>query len=148
MTTLLLERRYKLSQNLKANKRLLLLAMHQAVVLTNIHRTVPVPRCRSFPSALRPTRSFARNNKSRSLDNRNTIDYTFTVEIAHPLPAETMEGLLGIVPALEKARLYRGRGGELMRQAACKVVECLALTRAEVPVKTQVDDRFWFSPPF
>lgn len=49
-----------------------------------------------------------------------------------------MAGLVGIVPALEKARLYRGRGGELMRQAACRVVECLALTESGVAIKTQV----------
>lgn len=45
---------------------------------------------------------------------------------------------MGIVPALEKARLYRGRGGELMRQAACRVVESLALTKADTAVKAQV----------
>ncbi|CAM9573000.1 unnamed protein product, partial [Laminaria digitata] len=61
-------------------------------------------------------------------------------QVSHPLSAETAEGLVGVVPALEKARLYRGRGGELMRQAACRVVECLALTMptSDVPIKTQV----------
>ncbi|CAN0378904.1 unnamed protein product, partial [Hapterophycus canaliculatus] len=57
---------------------------------------------------------------------------------SYALPAEIVTGLLGVVPALEKARLYRGRGGELMRQAACRVVECLALTKPDVAIKTQL----------
>lgn len=61
-----------------------------------------------------------------------------SMKVSYDLPTETVAGLVGIVPALEKARLYRGRGGELMRQAACRLVECLALTKTEVAVKTQV----------
>lgn len=61
-----------------------------------------------------------------------------SVKVSYPLPAETVAGLVGIVPALEKARLYRGRGGELMRQAACRLVECVALSKSEVAIKTQV----------
>lgn len=60
------------------------------------------------------------------------------MKVSYALPAETVAGLVGIVPALEKARLYRGRGGELMRQAACRVVECLALTKPDVAITTQV----------
>eukprot|EP00752_Nemacystus_decipiens_P005667 g5128.t1 len=59
-------------------------------------------------------------------------------KVSYTIPADTTAGLVGIVPALEKARLYRGRGGELMRQAACRVVECLALTKTDVAVKTQL----------
>ena len=29
-----------------------------------------------------------------------------------------------LVPALEKARAYRGRGGEVIRQAACRDLGC------------------------
>ena len=70
----------------------------------------------------------------------NIFPSPLPAKVSHPLPPETAEGLVGVVPALEKARLYRGRGGELMRQAACRVVECLALTRStsDVPIKTQV----------
>lgn len=60
------------------------------------------------------------------------------MKVSYALPTETVAGLVGIVPALEKARLYRGRGGELMRQAACRLVECLALTKSGVAIKTQV----------
>lgn len=63
------------------------------------------------------------------------------LQVSYALPAEIVTGLLGVVPALEKARLYRGRGGELMRQAACRVVECLALTKPDVAIKTQVSTK-------
>eukprot|EP00961_Rhodomonas_salina_P116075 1562218-Rhodomonas_salina.1 len=32
----------------------------------------------------------------------------------------------GLVPAIEKARLFRGRGGEVMRGACCRVLEAMA----------------------
>jgi hypothetical protein len=46
---------------------------------------------------------------------------------------EEGEGLaslvVGLVAAVEKARLYRGKGGEVMRAAVCRYVECLAAVR-------------------
>lgn len=43
-----------------------------------------------------------------------------------------------IVPKIEHARLYRGRGGEIMRSAACRLIECIASSHFDVPVKLQV----------
>eukprot|EP00753_Platysulcus_tardus_P003807 PLAT12492.33.p1 GENE.PLAT12492.33~~PLAT12492.33.p1 ORF type:complete len:1099 (-),score=495.96 PLAT12492.33:1951-5247(-) len=43
------------------------------------------------------------------------------------LPADLMKAVRNIVPRVEKARLYRGRGGHLMRAAVCRLIECLAL---------------------
>ena len=37
--------------------------------------------------------------------------------------------VVGLVAAVEKARLYRGKGGEVMRAAVCRYVECLAIVR-------------------
>ncbi|CAE8711683.1 unnamed protein product, partial [Polarella glacialis] len=34
-----------------------------------------------------------------------------------------------LVPALEKARAYRGRGGEVVRQAACRLLACVAAAK-------------------
>ena len=31
--------------------------------------------------------------------------------------------IISVVPQIEKARLYRGRGGEIVRQAACRLIE-------------------------
>jgi hypothetical protein len=45
------------------------------------------------------------------------------------LPGEVRKSLAGVVPAIEKARLYRGRGGEILRGATCRLLEVLALLR-------------------
>jgi hypothetical protein len=39
---------------------------------------------------------------------------------------ETLKELRNAVPRIEKARLYRGRGGEAMRGACCELVEAMA----------------------
>ena len=39
------------------------------------------------------------------------------------------ERVTGLVGAIEKARLYRGKGGEVMRAATCRYAECLAEVR-------------------
>lgn len=39
--------------------------------------------------------------------------------------AATLSKTRNLVPRIEKARLYRGRGGEYMRRAVCRFVECL-----------------------
>ena len=39
------------------------------------------------------------------------------------------ERVTGLVGAIEKARLYRGKGGEVMRVATCRYAECLAEVR-------------------
>lgn len=41
----------------------------------------------------------------------------------------------GIVPAIEKARLYRGKGGEIMRAAVSQFIECISLSHLLVPKK-------------
>ncbi|KAK9814241.1 hypothetical protein WJX72_002759 [[Myrmecia] bisecta] len=43
------------------------------------------------------------------------------------LSPERQAAVAGVVPAIEKARLYRGKGGELMRSAVCRLMECTAL---------------------
>jgi len=55
-----------------------------------------------------------------------------TALVADPLAAD----LAGLVPALEKARLYRGRGGEQIRRAGCLLVAAVARTRLPVNKKT------------
>jgi hypothetical protein len=43
-----------------------------------------------------------------------------------------------VVPRLEAARLYRGRGGELVRSAACGLIEALTSRPCPLPVKIQL----------
>ena len=37
------------------------------------------------------------------------------------------KALSGIVPAIEKARLYRGKGGEIMRSAVSRFISCISI---------------------
>eukprot|EP00986_Skeletonema_menzelii_P017354 scaffold19153_cov80-Skeletonema_menzelii.AAC.9 len=54
------------------------------------------------------------------------------------LDDERMSRLAELVPSIEKARLYRGRGGEIMRAAACRMIECLSQSGLPLTVKQQV----------
>ncbi|CAE7949693.1 TBCD [Symbiodinium sp. KB8] len=42
--------------------------------------------------------------------------------------SENQTAIRNLVPALEKARAYRGRGGEVVRQAACRLLQKIAAT--------------------
>jgi len=50
----------------------------------------------------------------------------------------TTESIVGLVPTIEKARLYRGRGGEIMRSAVCRLIECISIACIPLTVKQQV----------
>ena len=54
------------------------------------------------------------------------------------LPSQLLELIAQIVPAIEKKRLYRGRGGEQMRAAVCRLIECLSLSCIPLRVPQQV----------
>lgn len=43
-----------------------------------------------------------------------------------------------MVPAIEKARLYRGRGGEFVRGAAARLLQAVAIAHIPLTVKMQV----------
>ncbi|CAM9771784.1 unnamed protein product, partial [Phaeothamnion confervicola] len=59
-------------------------------------------------------------------------------QVPAPLPEATAVAVAGVVPAVEAARLYRGRGGELMRAACCRLIECTALAALPLPLKLQL----------
>jgi hypothetical protein len=46
--------------------------------------------------------------------------------------------LTSLVATIEKKRLYRGRGGEIMRSAVCRLVECISIAKVPLIVKDQV----------
>ena len=54
------------------------------------------------------------------------------------LSSEALDLIAELVPSIENARLYRGRGGEIMRSAACRMVECISLADVPLTVKQQV----------
>ncbi|RVX01063.1 Tubulin-folding cofactor D [Vitis vinifera] len=53
------------------------------------------------------------------------------------LSTDKQKRFVGIVTAIEKARLYRGKGGEIMRAAVSRFIECISLACLFVPEKTK-----------
>ena len=53
-------------------------------------------------------------------------------------PSSTLVSLVELVPTIEKKRLYRGKGGEQMREAVCRFIECLACVGIPLTVQQQV----------
>ena len=51
--------------------------------------------------------------------------------------AEKQIALADVVPAIEKARLYRGKGGEIMRGAVSRFIECESLAQIPLQLSSQ-----------
>ncbi|XP_048530765.1 tubulin-folding cofactor D [Triticum urartu] len=50
---------------------------------------------------------------------------------------DMQRGLSGIVPAIEKARLYRGKGGEILRSAVSRFIACISMAAISLNEKTK-----------
>lgn len=50
---------------------------------------------------------------------------------------DMQRGLSGIVPAIEKARLYRGKGGEIMRSSVSRFIACISMAAISLSEKTK-----------
>lgn len=46
--------------------------------------------------------------------------------------------IIDLVPKIEGSRLYRGHGGEFMRGAVCRLIECISMAKLTLSVKLQV----------
>ena len=62
-------------------------------------------------------------------ENNNVLD---------KLCSETISNTTNLVVKVEDSRLYRGRGGELMRGAVCRLIESIAAAKFPLTVKLQV----------
>lgn len=51
---------------------------------------------------------------------------------------EALDSVVELVARMEKARLYRGRGGQIMRSAICRLIECISQVQLPLSVKQQV----------
>ncbi|PIN05322.1 Beta-tubulin folding cofactor D [Handroanthus impetiginosus] len=51
------------------------------------------------------------------------------------LSTDKQRVVAGIVPAIEKARLYRGKGGEIMRAAVSRFIECISQAQVSLTEK-------------
>ncbi|KAH1063695.1 hypothetical protein J1N35_028682 [Gossypium stocksii] len=58
-------------------------------------------------------------------------------QCGYDLPNDKQKQVSGIVPAIEKARLYRGKGGEIMRAAVSRFIECISFSRVPLPEKVK-----------
>jgi len=61
-----------------------------------------------------------------------------TTQASLLLSESVIETITQLVPKLDKARLFRGRGGELLRSASCLLVENIARAQLPFPTKTKV----------
>ena len=50
----------------------------------------------------------------------------------HLLEADVMEDLINLIPKLDKARLYRGKGSDILRQASCLFIENIAKSAVSI----------------
>lgn len=57
------------------------------------------------------------------------LGFTFTTDM--------QKALSGVVPAIEKARLYRGKGGEIMRSAVSQFISCISIAGISLSEKTK-----------
>lgn len=53
----------------------------------------------------------------------------------YALSSDRQKQAANVVPAIEKARLYRGKGGEIMRSAVSRFIECISLAHIYLPEK-------------
>ncbi|KAM1263652.1 hypothetical protein ACFX2G_029250 [Malus domestica] len=53
----------------------------------------------------------------------------------YALSADKQKRVAGVVPAIEKARLYCGKGGEIMRAAVSRFIECVSISSVSLPEK-------------
>ncbi|CAH2063338.1 unnamed protein product [Thlaspi arvense] len=58
-------------------------------------------------------------------------------QCGYVLSADRQKRMAGIVPAIEKARLYRGKGGEIMRLAVSRFIECISLSHVTLSQRTE-----------
>uniref|UniRef100_J3N3Z0 Uncharacterized protein n=1 Tax=Oryza brachyantha TaxID=4533 RepID=J3N3Z0_ORYBR len=58
-------------------------------------------------------------------------------QLGFAFTTDMQKALAGIVPAIEKARLYRGKGGEIMRSAVSRFIACISMAGITLNEKTK-----------
>jgi tubulin-specific chaperone D len=54
------------------------------------------------------------------------------------VPENLLQQISELVPTIEKLRLYRGRGGEMVRGAVCRFIQCLCEAKVPLIARQQV----------
>lgn len=58
-----------------------------------------------------------------------------------PLDSDKMDKLRGIIDKIEKERLYKGKGGEIMRGGVCHLI--YAFARAKIPISEELNIQYF-----
>ncbi|KAM3685280.1 hypothetical protein ACJW31_11G105800 [Castanea mollissima] len=56
-------------------------------------------------------------------------------QCGYVLSSDKQHRIAGVVPSIKKARLYRGKGGEIMRAAVSRFIECISSSHLSLPEK-------------
>ncbi|KAL6129252.1 hypothetical protein ACLB2K_072605 [Fragaria x ananassa] len=59
-------------------------------------------------------------------------------QCGYALSTDKQKRVAGVVPGIEKARLYRGKGGEIMRSAVSRFIECISVSSVSLPEKIKL----------
>lgn len=51
--------------------------------------------------------------------------------------SENMDKIRGIIARVEEEKLYKGKGGEIMRAGVCHLVHAISLSKIDLDSKTQ-----------
>jgi len=49
------------------------------------------------------------------------------------IEASTVQNILELVTKIDQAKLYRGKGGEVMRNGVCRLIECISVAQLPIP---------------
>ncbi len=90
-----------------------------------------------------PKLVIAASAEKTSVPERHGALLTLAQAISAPrltgtLSDDVVRGLFDIIPQLSSKRLFRGRGGELIRGACCSLINALVLSNLELPVTVTI----------
>lgn len=74
-------------------------------------------------------------SKFRSFFEKKSLEDQMAI-----IESGNIQEILELLPKIDKARLFRGKGGEIMRVAACRLVEGLAI--AEIPLPDALQKKY------
>ncbi|GIM10820.1 hypothetical protein Vretimale_14435, partial [Volvox reticuliferus] len=73
--------------------------------------------------SLSPTSSRGTGTTTTTTTSGINLSSSSSPTLTWPISPERQAAVAGLVPAIDKARLYRGKGGEVMREAVARLVE-------------------------
>ena len=72
------------------------------------------------------------------MENSKSDDIDIEEDNVITIPDNVLREAFEVVGKLDKGRMYRGRGGEQLREASCMLIENIARAQLNMPIKVQV----------